>query len=565
MSSTVEQIKERLSIQDVVGSYLKLLPAGKNLKAACPFHNEKTPSFFVSPERDSYYCFGCGAKGDIFTFVEEFEGVDFQGALKILAGRAGVQIVYDRAAVRREGEKERLFEVLEQSTEFFENNLKEDVAAMSYLLERGMGGNTIAAFRLGYARDEWRALYDHLVGRKYAEAELLAAGLVKRKESGTGYYDTFRGRIMFPIADSAGRIVAFSARVFPPVGENEAVGERGAKYLNSPETPLFRKSRILYGYDQAKSTMRKYDFCIVVEGTIDVIMSHQAGFRNTVAPLGTALTREHLESIKRFTGNIVLALDADSAGIASAGRGAELALATGFDVKVAKLPRETDPADVINKNPDDWRAAIRAAVHIVDFLVSVLKESASDERAFELAVRRTVLPYVARIENKIDQAHFVKRVAHLLGVKEETVYEEVRKASAGAPETSGAGEEETLRSGGERGDAVRETLGLLVWQQGLDKPDIDVAGTVAQLLELAEADTLETLMARYDGEELSFEAEREAERTVSPRRKAAELLTRLEIRQLERKRETAREGDIKTFQELSQRIDALKQSMRTDL
>ncbi|MCI0619804.1 DNA primase [Candidatus Wolfebacteria bacterium] len=555
MSTTVEQIKERLSIQDVVGSYVKLDRAGKNLKAACPFHNEKTPSFFVSPERGSYYCFGCGAKGDVFTFVEEFEGTDFQGALKLLAERAGVEITYGWSGRGNHREKDRLHEAMESATEFFEKNLIENTAAQAYLSERGVTEKSITDFRLGYARDEWRRLYSRLSQKGFTDGELLTAGLIKRRENGAGYYDTFRGRIMFPISDTSGRPVAFSGRVFPPIPDGEeAVGERAAKYVNNPETPLFHKSRVLYGYDHAKSAMRKYDFCIVVEGQTDVIMSHQTEFKNTVAPLGTALTRDHLESIRRLSNNLILALDADTAGTASAGRGAELALAMGFDVKVAKLPKGSDPADVIKEDPELWRSAIREATHIVEFLMSVVAESAKDVRAFALAVRKTVLPYIGRIDNKIDQAHFVKLVAEKLGVSERSVQTEVEKLArenvSETPHTAPATPDV------KHSDRVRRLLVLLIWQKRLDVPELDVPSITKRLLEFTGADSLETLMARY-GEEILFAADLETE---SPVKEVAELLKLLEITHLEDKREKARDKDMKEFQELSKKKDELKRN-----
>ena len=236
MSDSVEKIKERLGIVEVVGGYLKLEKAGKNLKARCPFHNEKTPSFFVSPDRGSFYCFGCGAKGDIFSFVEQFEGLDFKGALKLLAERAGVRLEYERSSLSTDKSgREKLFQVLEKAADYFEANLKLNDEARNYLKKRGLTEKTITTFRLGFAPDEWRSLLTHLKSDKFSESVLEKAGLIKKGETGGNYYDRFRGRIIFPIADSAGRIVGFSGRILSGKPDD-------AKYLNSPETELFVKS-----------------------------------------------------------------------------------------------------------------------------------------------------------------------------------------------------------------------------------------------------------------------------------------------------------------------------------
>src|SRR3990167_7220635 len=333
MNSPVAKIKERLSIEDVVSSYIKLERAGANLKAKCPFHNEKTPSFFVSPSRESYYCFGCGASGDIFTFVEEFEGLDFKGALKLLAARAGIVLEYQNK--EEESEKEKLYKALEESTLYFSNNLKENKKVLEYLKSRGLSEDTIKDFRVGFAKDDWRELYNYLKKEGYSDPELERAGLVIKSEK--GFYDRFRGRIMFPISDSSGRIIAFSGRVFN--GD-----KKSAKYINSPETPIFSKSSVLYGLDRAKESIRKNNFSILVEGQMDLLLSHQAGYRNTVATSGTALsesteTKENVVSnlglIRRLSENLVLAFDGDKAGLHASERAGRIALSLGMDVKVA--------------------------------------------------------------------------------------------------------------------------------------------------------------------------------------------------------------------------------------
>ena len=244
----MQLIKDRLSIVDVVSQYVKLERSGSSLRARCPFHAEKTASFFVSPERGTYHCFGCSVGGDMFSFVEAIEGLDFKGALKVLADKAGVEIVYERGGKEKKDERERLFELMETAAIFYSSALTD--AAKKYLKERGMTSTTIQAFRLGWGSDEWSACSDHLKAKKFSEKEILEAGLGRKSERGT-LSDKFRNRIMFPIADSAGRIVGFSGRIF-----GEKASPEAPKYLNSPETPLFHKSRVLYGFDLAKIPMR---------------------------------------------------------------------------------------------------------------------------------------------------------------------------------------------------------------------------------------------------------------------------------------------------------------------
>ncbi|HQO70878.1 MAG TPA: DNA primase [Candidatus Paceibacterota bacterium] len=299
MNSSVQKIKERLSIVDVVSSYISLEKAGKNYKAKCPFHNEKTPSFFVSPDRGTYYCFGCNAKGDIFSFVEKFEGTDFLGALKILADRAGVDL--EEYKNKNKDKTELYYEIMEEATIFFEDNLKAKLEARSYLLSRGLNDQSIEKFRIGFAPDSWSSLINHLKKKDFKTEDILAVGLIKKKDTPDQtqkedhYYDRFRSRIMFPISDSAGRIIAFSGRIFGQ-SEDSKDGIVNAKYLNSPETPLFNKSSVLFGLDKAKSSIRNLGYSIVVEGQMDLILSHQSGFTNTVAVSGTAFTDSLVDS-----------------------------------------------------------------------------------------------------------------------------------------------------------------------------------------------------------------------------------------------------------------------------
>src|SRR3989344_154783 len=379
MADTVQQIKDRLSIVDVVSQYLKLERSGGSLRARCPFHAERTPSFFVSPERGTYHCFGCNAGGDIFSFVEQIEGLDFKGALKVLAEKAGVPLVYERPEKR--DSRDRLFELLETAAIFYASRLND--SSREYLAKRGITEGTLKSFRVGLAEEAWSAASDYLREKGFSEKEIIETGIAKKGER--GMLDKFRNRIMFPIADSAGRIVGFSGRIFPgttspkdlATGQVERTdgGFEPPKYMNSPETPLFHKSQILYGFDRAKQAIRKHNCAVLVEGQLDLLASHQAGWGNTVAVSGTAFTPEHAALIRRMTDNLVIALDADEAGIKAAGRAARAAIAGGLNVKVAQIPTGLDPADLIlQKGAEAWRDAIRNAKDIIAFLLDVLEE-----------------------------------------------------------------------------------------------------------------------------------------------------------------------------------------------
>ncbi len=430
--TTTEQIKDRLPIADVVGGYVKLERAGKSLRARCPFHKERTASFYVSPERGTFYCFGCGEKGDIFTFVEKIDGLEFRDALKALAERAGVPLTeYKGERGPSRDEKERLYELHEKATKHFEEVLgtREDVR--EYLKKRGLTDDTIAKWRIGYAAPEWRSLTENLRGKGFTDAELLQSGLAIKADKGgeSTIYDRFRGRIMFPIGDVGGRIIAFSGRHFEnmkdmPVKE----GDAPAKYVNSPETPLFRKSKVLYGLDKAKATMRRHDFAILVEGQMDLLMMHQSGFPTAVAASGTALTIEHLKAISHLAKRLVLALDSDAAGQKSALRSAQLAIAEGFDVRVAAFPSGKDPADVGRESVEDLRKAVREAKTAVEYFLESARKEGKDERAVRRVAEEEVIPLIATMSSAMDQAHFTQIAARALDLPEESVRASVAAA-----------------------------------------------------------------------------------------------------------------------------------------
>ncbi|MDP2650385.1 MAG: CHC2 zinc finger domain-containing protein [bacterium] len=528
-ANNVEQIKERLSIEEIVGQYVKLTPAGQNLKARCPFHSERTPSFVVSPARQTYHCFGCGVGGDIFTFVEEMEGLDFKGALKVLADRAGVTLTYDSGA--RSDERDTLFAIVETAAQFYVGELGKNPEAKKYLAKRGLTEKTLETFRIGFAPGPpaggWDAVLAHLKGKGYEKKDITAAGLAI--EGTKGPYDRFRSRIMFPIADSAGRVVAFSGRHFSnaqksadttPAHAEHAGGQKDAdtddkepaKYINSPDTPLYHKSKLLYGYDHAKQSIRRNNFCILVEGQMDLVSVHQAGFSNTVALSGTALTPEQIVLISRMSKNLIIALDADEAGLKSAGKSARAALRSGFDVKVAALPEGADPDDVIRKQGvDAWKKIIKHSTHIIDFLLAFHKTHAADARMFKLRVTREVLPYLHDVESEIDRTHFIQRIALVLGVSEDAVRNDLRRVTAlPTDETSAAASPHGKSEGGETSFGLEEQLiGIYLWQSSVKAPAVDVVslkeGIVSALGEAGFA-TLAEKVVHTDEKTFRFES-----------------------------------------------------------
>jgi len=478
MSSPVDKIKEKITIEDLISSYIKLEKAGTNYKGRCPFHNEKTPSFFVAPEKGFYYCFGCGVKGDIFTFIQEFEGLDFKGALKILAEKAGVELTYEKSEVK--DERDRLYSVMEAATIFFQSLLTPNSEAHTYLKNRGLEDKTISDWRLGFAPDSWRDLLQSLEKRGFTSLEMEKAGLIKKTDNAT--YDRFRGRVIFPIFDSAGRVVGFSGRILKKDADV-------AKYLNSPDTPLFNKSEILYGFDKAKNAIKKLNYSILVEGQMDLLMSHQAGIVNTVASSGTALTAKHLMMLKRLSNRVMMAFDPDTAGMKAAMRAWKLGLATGMEVKIAQLPEGYDPADLILKKKEQWLNVLKDSKHIIDFLLSKIKLEIKDKRQMVLAVRDQVLPFIALINSDIEKAHYIKIVSQEIDFREEAIWEDLKKIPKERIEDleSDAGlalhRVSTIDKNILRRDGIEKRVcGLVMWQESKKEPVIEIGKVKERLI-----------------------------------------------------------------------------------
>ena len=561
-SNNVSRIKERLGIIDVVSAYIKLDKAGINLKGKCPFHNEKTPSFFVSPDRGTYKCFGCGAGGDIFTFVEQFEGVDFVGALKILAEKAGVEL--EKEDPRTRNERNRLFSIMEETTFFFEKILENNLKALEYLKDRGLETKTIKKFRIGFVENEWRSLYDFLKAKKFNDDEIEKAGLIKRKEGSSGFYDRFRGRIIFPIFDNSGRVIAFSGRLFENSFKDEEVIQ--AKYINSPETVLFNKSKILYGYNFAKNDIRKRDFSVLVEGQMDIVMSHQAGFTNTIATSGTALTSDHLLLLDRLSNKIAVAFDGDEAGLKAANKVAKMALSIGMEVKLVEIPEDSDPADLIEKDKSKWIESLKNSVHVIDFNLNSLLRKESDKRKLGLKIKEIVLPLVFGLKSKIEQDYFVSQISLKTGISEDVIWEDLRES----PEDTKRSEKKffdgnNITQTSKKKKATREISGILYWQKSINESVLDIKNEEERLKKIVGEDIFNKIenLSKEIINEIIFEVENLYSESNNLQDKLDELFNNLEKENLQEERDklirSKEDGEdyLKKVDEISRKIEKL--------
>ena len=469
ISSPIDEIKNRLDIVEVIGSYIKLQKAGQNFRAICPFHSEKKPSFFISPVRQIWHCFGCSEGGDIFKFVMKIEGVEFGDALRILAQKAGVQL--KKQDLKLGSERKSLYEICELASKFFEKQLEESLAgkeARKYLLDRGIKEESLKKWRIGYSPNIWQGLSDFLVSQGYRKEEIEKSGLALTSEKGS-FYDRFRGRIIFPIFDLNSQIIGFGGRVFKDRDKSEV-----AKYVNTPQTLLYDKSRVLYGLDKSRVEIRKKDFCILVEGYVDAIMVSQAGFENVAATSGTALTGFQLQTLKRYSDNLFTAFDMDVAGNAATKRGIDLAQEQGFNIKVITMSGGKDPADIVSQNPKDWEKMVGEAKSILQFYFETAFsrfDLKSPEGKREIS--KILLPVIKRIPNKIEQSYWIQELAKKLGVKEEVVLEEMKNARVDFQETGGyssGSKEEPVLPQKSRKDMLEERIASLVLKtpQNLD-------------------------------------------------------------------------------------------------
>ncbi len=423
----VDEVKSKVDIVEIIREHVELKRAGRNYKGLCPFHSEKTPSFMVSPELQIFKCFGCGEGGDVISFLQKYEGMEFYEALKYLAERVGVSLK-PISGVQR-GEKEIFFEINDEASRFYHYILlKHELGKiyLDYLLnERGLKEDTIKEFRIGAAPDRPNLLLNYFTKkRKYAERDLVSCGLVVSTPRGS--FDRFRGRIIFPIRDHRGRTIGFSGRIHP------SFAEKGyAKYINSPESLVYSKSNSLYGLDSAKGYIKRSGVVVIVEGPLDVVSSWQAGVRNVVAIQGTALTYEHTRILSRFANSVVLALDSDFAGNNAAIRSISQAQEMGVDVRVAKLLKYKDPDEFARNDPSGYRKFLKKSINIWDFLIGVIfsRYKSLDEGSAKLKISREIIPVISSIPDKIVQAHYIKKVSKKLGVDESAVVSQVNEFS----------------------------------------------------------------------------------------------------------------------------------------
>ncbi len=440
----VDEVKNRIDIVELISGYVPLKKAGRNYKGLCPFHAEKTPSFVVFPDTQTWHCFGaCGTGGDVFRFIMQREGMDFSEALRELAQRAGVPLTpptpRSEAADRQ---REKLLDIHAAAAQYFHHLLrqsKEAAHAREYLGEREISSDTVGLFQLGYALNTWDGLKSHLSARGYTEADLIEAGLLVQKEETGSSYDRFRNRLIIPIRELKGRVVAFGARALDP---NDV-----PKYLNSPQNPLFDKSGTLFGLDLAKKAIRTSDRAVIVEGYMDVLSAHQRGHANVVAGMGTALTEMQLKLLKRFTKNFVLALDADAAGDAATLRGINLAQESldreavpvfttqglirfedrlDADIRIATLPPGRDPDDILRQSPDLWSELIEKALPVVDFYLQVVSAQYDLTTAKGKSILvREVLPLLRDINDQVVRNHYVGQLARLVKLDERVLLAEL--------------------------------------------------------------------------------------------------------------------------------------------
>lgn len=414
-------IKERVNILDVVSDYLSLKKVGVNYKGLCPFHSEKTPSFTVNEEKQIFHCFGCGAGGNVITFLMKANGMTLPDAVTELAKRAGIEIPkHERKPSPDTDKRNALYKINEAAASFYHRLLKESEKATGYLVKRGLSEGTINDYKLGYGGNEWDSLFRFLSQKGVSLPLAEDVGLIIPKKSG-GYYDRFRGRIIFPIFDINGQVIGFGGR---------SIDGSEPKYLNSPESALFKKSDSLYGMSVAKRWVKEADEALIVEGYMDLLSLHQVEVRNTVATLGTALTAGHLRLIRRLTNNIVTVFDGDQAGVKATLRPLDLFLSEGVSTRVLSMPERHDPDTYIKEiGVDEFRKAIKSATPIMEFFIkAVLKERAPKDLQGKLKVLDEVLPHIGKVSNKIEQWHYLKILSEMTGVKEGLLAEELRKA-----------------------------------------------------------------------------------------------------------------------------------------
>jgi DNA primase len=414
--SVIDEVKQRVDIVDIISQYATLVKAGRNFRALCPFHSERNPSFYIYPEQQSWHCFGaCNTGGDVFSFVMKQQNIDFGEAMRLLAQKTGVTIPSRSEPDVKRDKKERLYQINQAATEYFQKLLLNSPAgekARNYLTERGISLDTILDFQLGFSPNGWEALKQHLMEKGYSKDELLEVGLIVATED-SKTHDRFRNKLMFPISDARGQITGFGARV---------LDDSLPKYINSPQTPIFDKSGSLYGINLAASAIRQQDLAIIVEGYLDVLTAHQNGFANVIASMGTSITDRQIRAIKRLTKTMALALDADAAGEEAMLRCVSYENSLEAEVRVVILPSDKDPDDVIKEDARAWQQLLDKTLPVMDYTFDMVtrKLDLSTARDKSILVER-LWPHVLEIKDPIRQAHYVQKLARLAGVTERTI------------------------------------------------------------------------------------------------------------------------------------------------
>jgi DNA primase len=446
MEDQVEEIKRKTDIVGVIGAYVALKKMGRHHKGLCPFHSEKTPSFMVNEEMGLYKCFGCGEGGDVFKFLMEIEGIDFREALERLAEKAGVKLINRRRDDN--DERAKMLEVMDLAARYFHWLLTEGNAgagAREYLKSRKINEKLMETFNLGFAMQSWDSLTNYLIKKKgYSEELLEKVGLVSRKMKGEGVYDKFRGRVMFPLQDAGGKVVGFTGRILPALAKDDE-----PKYMNSPETALYHKSRMLYGFFQAKKAIRENKRVILVEGQTDCISSYAAGITETVAVGGTALTEDQVEILARLADKIYLSMDADEAGSVAIKRSVELAEKRGMSIKVVQIEGGKDPDEIARNHPDKWKELVDSSVDVYEYVMNRAFKKYDVTKVEEIKkISEEVVPFLAKIENGVVREVWAKRLAEKLGVATKGVMGEIDKKLSG--------KQESIHTDGENSDKTED-------------------------------------------------------------------------------------------------------------
>jgi DNA primase len=423
MARPTEEIKEKLDLVEFIKGYLDLKPSGKNFKATCPFHKEKTPSFMVSPDRQIWHCFGCGEGGDIFKFLMRYENLEFHEVLRVLAERAGIEL--RKISIEEQRQFGVLYDLNSASSDFFADMLQNSSRVSSYLKKRGLKEETIKDFAIGFAPNGTDELTVYLINRGFAIEDIVRAGLTIKTERGQ-YFDRFRGRVMFPIHNHFGKVVGFSGRILPEL-ESDNVG----KYINSPDTPIFNKSRILYGFFESKRFIQEANSALLVEGQMDFLMVWQDGVRNVAATSGTALTQDHLRTLRRLTNKLIIGFDKDSAGQLATDRAIDLANSQDFTTYIIPLDEFKDPAEAVQKKPGFIKDAIERSETAMDYFFSKYLGGDTSKIENKKIAIRTLLMKIKTLWSPVERSHWISELSHKTGISEKDLSEELEKLTEG--------------------------------------------------------------------------------------------------------------------------------------